>query len=144
MTVNSVKLTRNFTVKELRCRCRCSSLVLVPEAIEALQELRDGLGAPVHIQSAYRCPKHNKKVGGSMTSKHLEGRAFDISSPGKTTKQLLDVALQVPAFRRGGIGLYNGWIHVDTRTNGSARWGFQRGLPIPWHDALLAATRGEL
>lgn len=43
----------------------------------ALQRLRDELGIPINITSAYRDPIHNKLVGGSPNSWHLYGLAVD-------------------------------------------------------------------
>lgn len=38
-----------------------------------------GLGTPaIHISSGYRCPSLNKAVGGSPTSAHCHGYAFDL------------------------------------------------------------------
>src|SRR5690606_9510833 len=32
---------------------------------------------PIRINSAYRSPAHNKKIGGARNSQHLHGRALD-------------------------------------------------------------------
>ena len=45
-----------------------------------LDILRDSLDAPIFINSFYRDPDHNKRVGGVKTSKHLVGAAVDITS----------------------------------------------------------------
>ena len=36
------------------------------------------------ISSAYRCPKLNSMVGGSLTSHHCKGDAFDVQIGNKT------------------------------------------------------------
>ena len=43
-----------------------------------LDPLRDAWGAPLVINSGYRCDALNKAVGGSKTSAHLTGYAADI------------------------------------------------------------------
>jgi hypothetical protein len=40
------------------------------------------IGSPVQISSAKRSPEHNAAVGGSPTSEHLQGTAWDIVVPG--------------------------------------------------------------
>lgn len=45
---------------------------------QTLNYLREKLGAPIIVNSAYRTPAVNRAVGGSRTSYHLQGRAADI------------------------------------------------------------------
>lgn len=55
--------------------------------IHVLQPIRDLIGRPIKITSAYRCPRVNAKVGGAskkvggkviQTSQHVYGQAADI------------------------------------------------------------------
>ena len=69
---------RNFSPAEIACR-GTGQLKLHPEALDRLQALRDRLGKPLIVRSAYRTPEHNRRVGGAPRSKHMEGMAFDIS-----------------------------------------------------------------
>lgn len=46
-------------------------------ALDKLQALRDRLGKPLIVRSAYRSPEHNRAVGGATRSKYMEGAAFD-------------------------------------------------------------------
>lgn len=72
-----------FKEKELCCKC-CGQLPpFARENIEALVEnvldpLRERYGKPIVVNSGYRCPKHNKEVGGVANSQHLRGEAADI------------------------------------------------------------------
>ena len=43
-----------------------------------LEVLRERSGGPIRINSGYRSPQLNKKVGGAPTSNHLTGCAADI------------------------------------------------------------------
>ena len=45
-----------------------------------LDPLRERWGVPIYVNSGYRCPALNRKVGGSSTSYHLRGMAADITS----------------------------------------------------------------
>ena len=48
-------------------------------SLDKLQALRDRLGKPLIVRSAYRTPEHNRAVGGATHSKHMDGAAFDIA-----------------------------------------------------------------
>jgi hypothetical protein len=50
-------------------------LLINEAALEKLQALRDRLGKPLIVRSAYRSPEHNRAVGGATRSKHMEGAA---------------------------------------------------------------------
>lgn len=43
-----------------------------------LDEIREGYGKPIFINSAYRCPKLNEAVGGVSSSYHQLGLAADL------------------------------------------------------------------
>ena len=110
---------KNFSPAEIACR-GSGQLKLVPEALDRLQELRDLLGKPLIVRSAYRSPEHNRAVGGAKASKHMDGMAFDIAMANHDP-----VAFEVAAREVGflGFGYYprSGFMHIDL---GPARsWG---------------------
>ena len=47
--------------------------------VDKLQALRDRVGKPLIVRSAYRSPEHNRAVGGAPASKHIQGTAFDLA-----------------------------------------------------------------
>lgn len=100
----------NFSPEEkyLSCRC-CGSFSLVTEAFDALQNARNIVNKPFHINSGYRCPSHNKKVSGATKSAHMK-IAFDISTDNHDRKVLYN-ALKEAGFT--GFGFYAHFIHVD-------------------------------
>jgi uncharacterized protein YcbK (DUF882 family) len=90
--------------------------------LDGLEKLRALAGAPVVIHAGYRCPEHNAAVGGVPHSEHTSGLAADIALPGLSLQQMYELALQVPQFAQGGIGVYDGgFLHVDVREH-QARW----------------------
>jgi hypothetical protein len=68
----------NFSPAEIACRGTGKLLINEP-ALDKLQALRDLLGKPLVVRSAYRSPEHNRAVGGATRSKHMDGAAFDIA-----------------------------------------------------------------
>ena len=90
------------------------------QALDKLQSLRNRLGKPLIVRSAYRSPAHNKAVGGAPRSKHMDGTAFDIAMSNHDP-----VAFEAAARAVGflGFGYYprSGFMHIDL---GPARsWG---------------------
>jgi hypothetical protein len=73
-------------------------------ALDKLQALRDRLGKPLIVRSAYRSPEHNRTVGGARASKHMDGTAFDIAGTGRADPTsfiaALDMAHQMAQARR--------------------------------------------
>ncbi len=70
---------RNFKPEEFRCNhCGRGADIVKPELLAALQRLRDLYGKPMAVVSGYRCPEHNRAIGGAVRSAHLVGEAADI------------------------------------------------------------------
>ncbi len=57
----------NFSPAEIACR-GTGRLLLNEAALDRLQALRDRLGKPLIVRSAYRSPEHNRAVGGAKAS----------------------------------------------------------------------------
>lgn len=118
-----MKLTKNFDLKEFACNDKAKTPVpddLIPnvqELANELQVLRDYLGSALYLNSAYRTPAYNKKVGGAPKSQHLLAKAADIRSDKFTPAQIREAILyliSIGKMRDGGVGFYNGFIHYDT------------------------------
>lgn len=76
-----------------------------------LDEARELANIPFVINSAYRSPKHNAKVGGTPHSSHLKGLAVDIKATNSRTRFIVLDALFAAGFTR--IGISDSFIHVD-------------------------------
>ena len=116
----SKKLSDNFTVSEFACKDGSDKVLIATELVEVLQKIRDHFGKPIIITSAYRNAAYNRKIGGVSNSQHTKGTAADICI---STITPIDIAKYVECImpNKGGIGLYNNFVHVDVRSNRS-RW----------------------
>ena len=92
-----------------------SSVIFVNKTLTVvLGSLRGRLGKPVYINSGYRTPQHNEKVGGAKNSYHLYGAAADIRAEGYTPKEvykMLDNILN----GWGGLEEHETFVHIDVR-----------------------------
>ena len=113
-------LSINFNQREFDCKCEglCEVTIINRRHVEKLQKLRTMLGKPIKITSAYRCKRHNIKVGGSPRSRHKEGDATDIQVKGVSPQE---IAMLAESLGFDGIGIYNTFVHLDSRGY-KARW----------------------
>ena len=118
----------NFTPKEVASKGNGAVYIEI-EAMNKLQALRDIVGKPLIINSAYRDPAYNRKVGGANRSQHLEGRAFDIALRGHDPHALLAAAKAV-GFR--AFGKYRTFLHVDNRERPAAWAARDNGTRFVW------------
>lgn len=112
----------SFSPREIACK-GTGSILINDDALDKLQALRDRLGKPLVLTSAYRSPEHNKKVGGAKNSYHMQGVAFDVRMDNHDP-HAFEAAARSIGFT--GFGYYprSGFMHIDT---GPARtWG------TPW------------
>jgi uncharacterized protein YcbK (DUF882 family) len=121
-----VQLSKSFNSNEFDCKCnQCTETLIDLELVKLLQDLRDRAGRPVQLNCGFRCPAHNKAVGGVSNSQHVLGIAADIEIVGLTPNQVADIA--DPMFN--GMGRYSTFTHVDNRDLGQkgvkARWDFR-------------------
>ncbi|MBS0124994.1 glycoside hydrolase family protein [Thetidibacter halocola] len=121
--------TAHFTLSEFESRDGADTprgvvgnLQLVMEQLEVL---RSALGdKAITITSGYRSPAHNTAVGGAEHSQHLCGRAADIRVADTTPVQVhakIEELIAAGRMRQGGLGLYDSFVHYDTRGT-RARW----------------------
>ncbi len=109
--MNDIKVSENFKLREFQCKCGCQTVKLDNELLRRLQAIRAEAGRPVRINSGYRCPSHNRAVGGAAQSRHMIGDAADIAIIGWSITQQRQLANKY--FNDGGRGYANTFTHVD-------------------------------
>ena len=77
-------------------------------------------GAPIKVNSWYRDPVTNRRVGGASQSRHMVGDAVDFHIPGVSLKDVYD-RLDPWWGSRGGLARGQGFVHIDGRGY-RARW----------------------
>lgn len=127
-----MRLTKNFTQREFKSRDGSKMpedvLCNIKDLADSLQVLRDFLGEPIRINSAYRSPEHNKAIGGVKSSQHILGKAADIKVKDIETKDLyliIESLIVDGKMKQGGLGLYDTFVHYDIRGS-KARWDYRK------------------
>lgn len=123
-------MTTNFKKLEFDCKCGCKMppkvLANVVRTADNLQVLRDALGEPIKINSAYRCNSHNLASGGVKSSKHTLGIATDLATNNpESLFNTIEELISKGILKEGGLGIYNTFIHYDTRGE-KARWDYRK------------------
>jgi uncharacterized protein YcbK (DUF882 family) len=111
-------ISANFNRSEFACKCGCGFDTVDTQLLTLLEELRAHFGSSVTINSGCRCPDYNESIGGAKNSQHVVGRAADIVVNGTPPDLVYELANQLDA---SGLGGYDNFTHIDTRT-GNARW----------------------
>lgn len=116
---SDTKLSKNFSVYEFSCNGKgcCDETPIDDQLVDYLQQIRDHFNAPVSIPCGHRCEKHNAETPNAATkSRHIYGQAADIHVAGVKP---IDVARFAEKIGVKGIGLYDTFVHIDTRTQKS-------------------------
>lgn len=111
-------LSKHFSDYEFKCPC-CGKIKVDNSLIYLLEVVREHFNRPVTITSGYRCPTHNNKVGGTIGSKHLKGEAADIKVGGVKPYDVQNYCDTIN--KKGGIGRYNTFTHLDICINPEGR-----------------------
>lgn len=123
-----MRITENFSLSEFDCKDGSElPTALLPNVLDLadnLQVLRDYLGVPISINSAYRSLEHNRNIKGSTSSQHLLAKAADIVVESKTPEQVANIIkylISEGKMIQGGLKAYNTFTHYDIRGH-KAQW----------------------
>lgn len=123
------KISPHFKLSEMACKDGSDKVLYSTELMAKLEELRAYGGFTVSINSGYRTPAYNKKIGGASRSQHTLGTAADIvvkKNGAVVNAKKVCCLCQSLGFK--GIGYISvNAIHVDMRTSGSYRGDERRG-----------------
>lgn len=123
------KVSKNFRLREFASKDGADEVLIDDDLVTLLENIREAAGGKaITINSGYRSPEHNAAVGGVPNSQHVKGTAADIVVEGTdplTVGQIAEHFLN----KKGGIGVYKSFTHVDTRANRS-RWDQRSGHQV--------------
>ncbi len=117
------RISEHISVKEYSCRC-CGRLPpswtsaggpdVFGQFFLDFEEIREEWGKPIIIDSGYRCPEHNKAVGGEELSIHLWGLALDCRPERREDlSRFYQVILDMRPELRLGYYSKQGFVHMD-------------------------------
>jgi zinc D-Ala-D-Ala carboxypeptidase len=118
------QLTAHFSLEEL-LRSNTGERLHIdnspsPEVVQHLMVLAQGLekirallGAPLNIDSGYRCPALNRAVGGVPDSAHVQGYAADFVCPGYGSPLQIARAIAGSAIAFDQCIQEGSWCHVS-------------------------------
>ena len=135
---------KNFTEKEMKCKCcgqlpeeaRMNGTALVENVLDPVHEK---FGKAIKTNSFYRCMRNNTRCGGSKTSQHMclgNSAAADICTGAKTqnmlefktqNKEIAKLIVKGGRFDQlilenvGENDLLPAWVHVSWRRGGPNR-----------------------
>jgi len=123
-----MQVTAHFSWQEFKFRDGTpvpeQLMPLVETLAVQLETVRAHFGKPIRVISAYRTLDYNTAIGSKPTSQHVNGRAVDIVVSGVSPEQVYDFICLMQdegSFIAGGCGLYDSFVHMDTRGH-KARW----------------------
>lgn len=112
------KIATNFRAREFDCQGNgcCDTTIIDEKLVECLQQIRTHFGKPVYL-TAYRCETHNAMIpNAAKNSYHIYGQAADFHIDGVAPAEIANYAESIGI---KGIGLYEDFVHIDTRTSKS-------------------------
>lgn len=95
-----------FGPDEFKCECGCGGDV-IQEMKDLANRVRAAYKHPLVVSSGYRCDYQNEKDGGIPGSEHTKGKAADVYSPGRMSRDEVDVLAQVIVDCGGGVIMYH-------------------------------------
>ena len=134
----TIRLSKNFALSEIVKSATAERLNvdnspsdihlvnLTHLAIHILQPVRDQFGV-ITINSGYRSPALNAKVGGSKTSQHCNGQAADFESFSTPNPDLAKWIANNLEFDQlilefyDGVNPNSGWVHCSYNLMGNRR-----------------------
>ena len=135
---NIIRVSKNFALSEMTKSATAERLGvdnspstihlvnLTHLAIHILQPVRDQFGV-ITINSGYRSPALNAKVGGSKTSQHCNGQAADFESFSTPNPDLAKWIANNLEFDQlilefyDGVNPNSGWVHCSYNLMGNRR-----------------------
>ncbi len=126
-SIDKTQLSPHFNIREFRCKCgKAHETLINTDLINKLEQLRDALNcSKIIVNSGYRCPAHDKAVGGTGSGQHTKGNAADVVCYGQDGQPISSKTVCCTAQDLGFGGIANitsayTSTHLDVRTG--SKW----------------------
>jgi uncharacterized protein YcbK (DUF882 family) len=84
------------------------------DLVQLLRDASSHFGRTAYVNSGYRTPERNRRVGGARNSQHMKCRAIDFRVAGVSVGDLRRyVVSNLNKWRLRGLGTYSSHLHVD-------------------------------
>ena len=122
-------ISPHFSIGEMACKDGSDEVLYSTELMSMLEKLRAYGGFTVHINSGYRSPSYNRKIGGASKSQHTLGTAADIvvKKNGNTVSAKKICCLCQDLGFKGVAYISESAVHVDMRSSGLYRGDERKG-----------------
>ena len=124
---DNTQLSPHFNAREFRCQCgQPHETLIASELVDKLETLYTALNcSKIIVTSGYRCPEHDKAVGGTSSGQHTKGTAADVCCYGQDGQPISSKTVCCKAQDLGFGGIANitssyQYTHLDVRTG--YRW----------------------
>lgn len=124
---DSTQLSPHFNAREFRCQCgKTHGTLIASKLVDKLESLYTALNcSKIIVTSGYRCPEHDKAVGGTSSGQHTKGTAADVCCYGQDGQPISSKTVCCKAQDLGFTGIANitssyQYTHLDVRT--SEKW----------------------
>ena len=85
-------------------------------AINCFEPIREHLGKPIRVNSGYRSPAVNKRIGGALTSQHSLGEAIDLDLHDRDLFEwIIDNVVFDQLIYEAGNDTEAAWFHISYR-----------------------------
>ena len=85
-------------------------------AENCFEPIREHLGKPIRVNSGYRSPAVNKRIGGALTSQHSLGEAIDLDLHDRDLFEwIIDNVTFDQLIFEGGNDTEAAWFHISYR-----------------------------
>ena len=124
---DNTQLSPHFCASEFACKCgKAHTFQIADELIAKLEQLYDSLEcSKIIVTSGYRCPEHDRAVGGNGSGQHTKGTAADVICYNCNKETISSKLVSCAAQEIGFTGIANidaqyDKTHLDIRT--SDKW----------------------
>ena len=122
---DQTQLSPHFNAREFRCQCgKTHETLIASKLVDKLEQLYSTLNcSKIIVTSGYRCPEHDKAVGGTSSGQHTKGTAADVCCYRQDGQPISSKTVCCKAQDLGFTGIANitssyQYTHLDVRTSG--------------------------